>query len=294
MEIYSDILSVQQRILHWKYKGKSIGFVPTMGYLHEGHERLLQQARKENDIVVLSIFVNPLQFGENEDLDHYPRDEKHDREVAGKYGVDLIFFPRKESMYPKPLSIAIMVVRRASVLCGKSRPGHFDGVVTVLMKLFNIIQPTRAYFGMKDAQQVAVTDALIEDFNFPVDLIPVPTVREEDGLAKSSRNVNLSARERLEAPTIYKALTRGRELVAEGMKNTQEILLAIREFLENRTHGKIDYIELLSYPELEPLDHVNQNVVLAIAVYYEKARLIDNVIFDQQGKLIKGKEARGI
>lgn len=285
MEILTSIEDVQLQSAKWVREGESIGFVPTMGYLHEGHERLLQEARKENDHVILSIFVNPLQFGENEDLDQYPRDEEHDQLIAENYGTDIVFLPSNETMYPRPMSMNLSVTKRADVLCGRSRPGHFEGVVTVLTKLFNICRPTRAYFGMKDAQQVAVVDALIQDFNFPVTLKRVPTVRESDGLAKSSRNVNLTSQERKEAPMIQEALQLGRRQVECGMKDPIEVIKATRQFLDSRTHGKIDYIELLSYPELEPVTEINQTVILAAAVYYDRARLIDNVVFEQTGKL---------
>ncbi|RWZ60291.1 pantoate--beta-alanine ligase [Halobacillus fulvus] len=288
MDVVTDIQSLQSKVSQWIQEGKSIGFVPTMGYLHEGHVRLMEAAREENDIVILSIFVNPLQFGENEDLDHYPRDEEHDRKTAEQNGVDLVFFPSEDVMYPEPMSMQISVVRRADVLCGRSRPGHFEGVVTVLTKLFNLCRPTRAYFGMKDAQQAAVVDALINDFNFPMTLVPVETVREADGLAKSSRNVNLSDEERMEAPALQEALQYGRKLVEEGEKNPDQLIKTTRKFLENKTRGKIDYIELLSYPSLEPLTTIDQQAILAVAVFYDKARLIDNVVFGKQGELIKG------
>jgi pantoate--beta-alanine ligase len=288
MEVYSDIQSVQRKVTSLIREGKSIGFVPTMGYLHEGHENLLKAARKENDFVILSIFINPLQFGEGEDLDHYPRDEEHDRKTAEKNGVDLIFLPTNDIMYPNPLSIEMAVTRRADVLCGRSRPGHFEGVVTVLAKLFNICRPNRAYFGMKDAQQVAVVDALIQDYNFPVELVPVPTVRESDGLAKSSRNVNLTVEERHQAPAIQKGLQIGRKMVEDGVQDPEQIKEATRQFLESKTRGKIDYIELLSYPDLKPVDHINQQVILATAVFFERARLIDNVVFNQDGLASKG------
>lgn len=288
MEVYHEIDTMQKKTMTLVREGKSIGFVPTMGYLHEGHVNLIKEARKENDFIILSIFVNPLQFGEGEDLDHYPRDEEHDKKVAKENGVDLIFLPTKDTMYPTPLSIEMTVTRRANVLCGRSRPGHFEGVVTVLAKLFNICQPTRAYFGMKDAQQVAVVDALLQDYNFPVQLVPVPTVREIDGLAKSSRNVNLSRDERREAPAIQQGLQMGRQMVQEGVLDPQQVVAATREFLENETHGKIDYIELLSYPDLKPVEQINQQVILAAAVYFERARLIDNVVFDQNGFISKG------
>ncbi|ASF39664.1 MAG: pantoate--beta-alanine ligase [Halobacillus sp.] len=280
MKVIKEIKEMQKTTADLTRAGKSIGFVPTMGYLHEGHERLLQEARKENDYVILSIYVNPLQFGEHEDLDHYPRNIDHDLSVAKRNDIDFIFLPENKTMYPAPLSIEMTVSKRAHVLCGRSRPGHFEGVVTILTKLFNICRPTKAYFGQKDAQQVAVVDALIQDFNFPVQLVSVPTVREDDGLAKSSRNINLSPQERSEAPAIQKALQKGRSrLMQTRNPDIQEAIQETRQFLERETRGKIDYIELLSYPELEPIETFDRQVILAAAVYYENARLIDNTVF---------------
>ncbi|QAS50806.1 pantoate--beta-alanine ligase [Halobacillus litoralis] len=288
MEVMKEVEKVQNKVTELIKEGKSIGFVPTMGYLHEGHVRLIKEARKENDFVILSIFINPLQFGEGEDLETYPRDEHHDKKVAEENGADLIFLPSTDSMYPNPLSIHMSVEGRTDALCGRSRPGHFEGVVTVLTKLFHITRPTRTYFGMKDAQQVAVVDALIKDYNFPIELVPVPTVREADGLAKSSRNVHLSAKEREEAPAIQKALQYGRELVCNGETRPEEVVRSTRKFLESQTHGKIDYIELLSYPELEFVKTIERPVILATAVFYEKARLIDNVVFNEKGEETAG------
>lgn len=284
MRILKEIDEVQKVVKDWTKQGKSIGFVPTMGFLHDGHIRLIQKARKENDKVILSIFINPLQFGVGEDLDTYPRDADHDRNIAEEQGVDLVFLPENETMYPRPLAVEMSVTKRTEALCGKSRPGHFDGVVTVLTKLFNITKPDKAYFGMKDAQQVAVVDALINDHNIPVQLVAVPTVREEDGLAKSSRNIHLTEKERKEAPAIQESLQFGKQLVQEGQKDTLEVIRATQKFLEQRTHGKIDYIELLSYPKLEFIEEINRPVILAVAVFYEKVRLIDNVIFYESGE----------
>ncbi len=286
MKIIRTVKEMQQFALQSKNEGKTIGFVPTMGYLHEGHQSLMQEARKQNDLVVLSIFVNPLQFGPNEDLDRYPRDEEHDKQVAKQEKVDVLFLPAVEEMYPESLSIKMSVTKRADVLCGRSREGHFEGVVTVLSKLFHIVLPTRAYFGLKDAQQAAIVQALIEDYNFPIELVLVPTVREEDGLAKSSRNVYLSDEERQEAVYISQALTFGRELVQQGEKNPKVIEEKVKQFIIEKTSGKIDYVELLAYPTLMPVEKIEKSVILATAVFFEKARLIDNTIFDQDGKLI--------
>lgn len=210
MKIITNITEMQALVKELK-NTNSIGFVPTMGYLHEGHLQLIRKAREVNDITIVSIFVNPLQFGPNEDFASYPRDFERDVSVCREEGVDIIFNPSVAEMYPNPLSVKVLVQARTDVLCGDSRPGHFDGVATVLTKLFHLILPDRVYLGMKDAQQVAVVEGLIADLNFPIELIPIPTVREEDGLAKSSRNVNLNSEERQQAPEIYRALLEARK-----------------------------------------------------------------------------------
>lgn len=261
---------------------KSIGFVPTMGYLHEGHVSLLQKARKENDIVAASIFVNPLQFGPNEDFESYPRDEAHDSKLAEAAGVDYLFIPSVSSMYPHEMKTTMHMTKRTDVLCGKTRPGHFDGVVTVLTKLFNIVQPDRAYFGQKDAQQLAVIQAFVEDLNIPVEIIGSPIIRESDGLAKSSRNVYLSESERQEAPWLYKALLHGEALFKNGEKNPHKLISAVEEMIKKHTAGTIDYVEILSYPELETMQTLNERALLAVAVKFSKARLIDNLILETE------------
>ncbi|RSD26521.1 pantoate--beta-alanine ligase [Mesobacillus subterraneus] len=282
MKIITTIAEMQQQMLRLKSDGRTIGYVPTMGYLHEGHMSLMKKARPENDILVLSIFVNPLQFGPNEDLDAYPRDFERDHQVAEAEGVDIIFYPSAEEMYPSKASISISVVERTDVLCGKSRPGHFDGVGTVLMKLFNIVLPTRAYFGLKDAQQVAVVDGLIKDFNFPIELVPVDTVREEDGLAKSSRNVYLSEEERKQAPELNKSLQIAREAIESGERNPGQLIRLMAEHINDHTTGAVDYIEIYSYPDLKELETIKGKIIIALAVKFSKARLIDNIILEAE------------
>ncbi|WP_175639692.1 pantoate--beta-alanine ligase [Metabacillus schmidteae] len=259
---------------------QSIGFVPTMGFLHEGHVKLIEEARKANDVVVLSIFVNPLQFGPNEDFDSYPRDAVRDDAIAIQAGVDVLFRPQVEEMYPEEPSYTVSVQNRVNVLCGKSRNGHFDGVATVLTKLFHLVQPNRAYFGMKDAQQVAVIDGLIEEFHFPIELVPVQTVREEDGLAKSSRNVYLNEKERAEAPILYKSLTRAKETIVHGERKKQVIIDQVSSLIESESSGTIDYVELLSYPDLKEVEVINGKIIIAIAVKFTNARLIDNITIE--------------
>ncbi|KKB74785.1 MULTISPECIES: pantoate--beta-alanine ligase [Bacillus] len=263
----------------YRKEGKTIGFVPTMGFLHEGHMALVKKARKDNDIVVMSIFVNPLQFGPGEDYEAYPRDIERDRKLAEEGGVDVLFTPAPEEMYKAESTVIASVKKRTDVLCGRSRQGHFDGVATVLTKLFNLASPTRVYFGMKDAQQVAVVDGLIDDFFMDIELVPVDTVREEDGLAKSSRNVYLTQSERKEAAALYEALRHGARLVSEGERNPDAVKKEIRGILE-KTSGVIDYAEIYSYPELKSLKTLSGKFIIAVAVKFSKARLIDNIIIE--------------
>ncbi|GAB1796416.1 pantoate--beta-alanine ligase [Priestia megaterium] len=283
MKVITTIKDMQQEMKKEKQLGHSIGFVPTMGYLHEGHATLLGAARTENEVVVLSIFVNPTQFGPNEDFDTYPRDFERDERVAKEANVDYLFYPSVEEMYKSSRSVAITVTDRVDVLCGQKRPGHFDGVATVLTKLFHIVTPDRAYFGKKDAQQVAVVDSLIEDFNFPVELRAVDTVREADGLAKSSRNVYLTDKEREEAPVLFKSLQTALQLLESGEKHVEILKGTIRKEIEQHTSGKVDYIDVYTYPELKTIKQAAGKIIIALAVQFSKARLIDNVIVDVQG-----------
>lgn len=278
MRTITTVREMQQIAAQLLREGKTIGFVPTMGYLHEGHLSLLKAARKENDVTVLSIFVNPLQFGPKEDLATYPRDFERDSQLAEQEGNDFIFYPSAEEMYPDSPSVTAKVHDRTDVLCGRSRPGHFDGVATVLTKLFNIVQPNKVYFGMKDAQQVAVVEGLVRDFNIPAEIVPVETVREQDGLAKSSRNVNLLPAERKQAAALHQSLKIAESAIAEGEKDSQKIISKIRDHIEDNTSGAIDYIEILSYPDLKGVNVLQGKVIIAIAVKFTKARLIDNAI----------------
>ncbi|HDR7792609.1 TPA: pantoate--beta-alanine ligase [Bacillus luti] len=277
MNIITTVQEMQQIMSELRTSGKSIGFVPTMGYLHEGHATLLRKAREENEIVVLSVFVNPLQFGPNEDLDRYPRDIDRDESVAKENGVDYLFYPSVEEMYPVEQTTTVEVVKRTDVLCGQQRPGHFAGVATVLMKLFNIVMPNRAYFGMKDAQQVAVIEGFVADFNIPVTIIPVDIVREEDGLAKSSRNVYLSQEEREEAPQLYRSLCIAKEQVEAGERNPKIITKLVKEHIEKYTKGTVDYADVYAYPSLTVVEEIEGRIILAIAVKFENVRLIDNI-----------------
>lgn len=283
MKIVTTIKALKEELN--KQKEKSVGYVPTMGFLHEGHLSLVKEAVKENDYVVMSIFVNPLQFGPNEDFDRYPRDEARDKELAEEAGVDLIFMPQIEEMYPKEITMTLTVTKGVDVLCGQSRPGHFDGVVTVLTKLFHLIEPQNAYFGLKDAQQFAVVHQLVTQYNFPLTLIGLPTVREKDGLAKSSRNVYLSEAEREAATILYKSLQFGQQLVVDGMKNHATIKEAVENYIRKNSKAKIDYVDVLPYPSLEP-GKESDTIIIALAIQFDKARLIDNFIINTNGEKI--------
>ncbi|WP_273835081.1 pantoate--beta-alanine ligase [Guptibacillus sedimenti] len=277
MRIITTINEMQTFSKKTLRSGKTIGFVPTMGYLHEGHMSLVEEALKQNDCVIMSIFVNPLQFGPNEDFDRYPRDLKRDEQLAKQAGVDILFYPNVKEMYPKERTTRLTVQERVDTLCGEARPGHFDGVATVVMKLLQIVLPDRAYFGMKDAQQVAVIKGLVEDFNVPVEIVPCPIIREEDGLAKSSRNVYLTPTEREEAIQLSRSLDAAANAIERGETNPVRIKEMIISYL-NQTSGVIDYVEVLSYPALEAIDVMKENIIVAVAVQFTAARLIDNKV----------------
>lgn len=293
MKIIRSIKEMQDESITLKKRKQSIGFVPTMGYFHEGHLSLMRQAHEENDVVITSIFVNPLQFGPNEDYERYPRDEEQDIQLATETGVNIVFIPSVQEMYPTKPLLSMAIAERADVLCGRSRPGHFAGVMTVLSKLFHVIRPDKAYFGLKDAQQFAVVDGLIRDLNFPIQLVGLPTAREPGGLAKSSRNVHLREQERREAASLYAALESGRQFVVDGEENPAIIVKEVQNKMEQETTGVIDYVELLSYPALLPVSSLRQQVILAAAVQFEKARLIDNVIWNQDGQIVRTIRRQG-
>jgi pantoate--beta-alanine ligase len=261
-------------------QGNSIGFVPTMGYLHEGHMSLVDAAAEQCDTVVMSIFVNPLQFGEGEDFESYPRNAEGDRKLAEERGVDILFIPDAEEMYPRPMTSIVKVKQGTDVLCGASRPGHFDGVATVVMKLFQAVRPSKAFFGQKDAQQVAVVSNMVEDYHLNIEIIPVPVKREKDGLAMSSRNVRLLKEERREAPLIYKTLIEAAEKIQND--KISDPVSEARSKLAGLS-GTVDYLELRTYPDLKEADGTESGtLLLAAAVKYEQARLIDNVMWNQQ------------
>ena len=257
-----------------------IALVPTMGALHSGHMKLVEEAGKHGETIVVSIFVNPLQFGPDEDFDNYPRDLERDLEICREAGVDYVFHPETEEMYPRELELDISLKSMADVLDGVKRPGHFEGVVTVVNKLFNIIRPDYAAFGEKDRQQLMIIQRMVEDFNHDVEILPVKTERHDSGLAKSSRNMNLSAQELSEAPQVYKGLKMGEEIIRDGEKDAAAVIDVIRNHIAARTAGRVDDLQIFSYPDLNPVDRIETDVVIFIAVQYERARLIDNLLVE--------------
>lgn len=278
MKIVSTVEEVRAEVKKWREDGLSVGLVPTMGYLHEGHKSLIDKAVEQNDKVVVSVFVNPIQFGPTEDLATYPRDLERDAVLCENAGASLIFHPEKENMYFDDFCTYIDMENLTKGLCGKTRPTHFRGVCTVVGKLFNIVQPDRAYFGQKDAQQLAVIRRMVRDLNFNLDIIGCPIIREEDGLAKSSRNTYLSPEERKAAVILHKGLVKGEEMVRSGEKNSAAVINAIRGIIESEPLAKIDYVEIVDFDNIQPVETIEGTVLTAVAVYIGKTRLIDNFI----------------
>ncbi|MBX6352621.1 MAG: pantoate--beta-alanine ligase [Thermoflavifilum sp.] len=276
MQQFTTIADLRAALAPARRAGRSIGFVPTMGYLHEGHLALVEAARRDNDVTVVSIFVNPLQFGPNEDFDRYPRDLARDLSMLSQAGVDYVFTPSVEEMYPRPILTRVIQPALSDKLCGKSRPGHFDGVATVVAKLLHIVGPDRAYFGQKDGQQVVLVRRMVEDLNFPVEIITVPTVREADGLAKSSRNVYLTPEERPHATVLYRALQDAKAAIEAGERSAQRIRDRMVKMISAEPMVRLDYAEVVSADTLEPLTDIEGRVMLAVAAYVGRARLIDN------------------
>ena len=279
MLIYGQIEQVREAVKAWKKEGKSVGFVPTMGYLHEGHKSLIDAARRENDKVVVSIFVNPMQFGPAEDLDSYPRDLNRDAKLCEDAGVDIIFHPEPEEMYADGFCSYVDMNGLTTELCGKTRPIHFRGVQTVVLKLFHIVTPDRAYFGQKDAQQLAVIKRMVKDLNVDTEIIGCPIIREEDGLAKSSRNTYLSAEERKAALCLSRAVKTGQEAICKGIK-AEEVLSKMRAVIEAEPLAKIDYVSMVDALDMQPVESVEKDVLVAMAVYIGKTRLIDNFSYE--------------
>ncbi|WP_307449646.1 pantoate--beta-alanine ligase [Paenibacillus sp. V4I3] len=282
MEVIHSIADLRSRIRDYRRKNdQSVGFVPTMGYLHEGHASLLRKARAQSGLVVLSIFVNPLQFGPGEDFERYPRNTERDLQLAEAAGVDLVFMPSVSEMYPSPTRTTVSVTGLTSRLCGASRPGHFDGVATVVSKLFHIVQPDQAFFGLKDAQQVAVIEQMVQDLNLGIEIVPCPILREADGLAMSSRNVYLSEEERKQALVLSQSLKKAKAFVESHATFTpQELESLVSQHIATTPLAIIDYVEVLAYPTLEPFEnsHFTPSIIIALAVKFGKTRLIDNLI----------------
>ena len=280
MKIVGTVKEVREQVKEWKKQGLSVGFVPTMGYLHEGHKSLMDAARKGNDKVVVSIFVNPMQFGPTEDLATYPRDLDHDAALCESAGVDLIFHPEAEEMYEKDFCSFVDMTGLTEGLCGKTRPIHFRGVCTVVNKLFNIVTPDHAYFGQKDGQQLAVIKRMVRDLNMDIEIVGCPIVREEDGLAKSSRNTYLSSEERKAALILSKTVALGKEL-AKTEKDANKVVEAMKKNIETETLAKIDYVEAVDALSMAPVEKLEGTCMLAMAVYIGKTRLIDNTLINE-------------
>ena len=280
MDICYTIKDVRERVNAWKREGLAVGFVPTMGYLHEGHKSLMEAARANNDRVVVSVFVNPMQFGPNEDLESYPRDFEKDSALCESVGVDLIFHPEPEEMYADGFCSYVDMNGLTTELCGKSRPIHFRGVQTVVLKLFNIVKPDTAYFGQKDAQQLAVIKRMVKDLNVDTEIVGCPIVREADGLAKSSRNTYLNPDERKAALILSRSLKLGRELIENGETDSKAVIKAISDSINTEPLAKIDYVDVVDFDTITPVDKIGKSVLVAIAVYIGKTRLIDNFIIE--------------
>ena len=274
----ADSAAVRQECDRQRLKGKRVGLVPTMGFLHEGHLSLIRRARRCVDRVGGSVFVNPIQFGPQEDLEAYPRDFERDRVLIGDSGGDLIYAPDAEEMYPEGYASYVDVDGLTRHLCGTSRPGHFRGVTTVVTKLFAAVKPHVAIFGQKDAQQAAVIRRMVQDLNLDVEVLVSPTIREADGLAKSSRNKYLSPEERQEASVLYQALQKAKRLVADGERRSEVVIGEMRELIERRPLAQIDYIEAVDTAHLQPVEEFSGEILLALAVQFGKARLIDNLV----------------
>ncbi|MFR7969839.1 MAG: pantoate--beta-alanine ligase [Hominisplanchenecus sp.] len=274
MQVTKTVEETRKQIKQWKKEGKTIGLVPTMGFLHEGHASLIRKCREQNDIVVVSDFVNPTQFGPNEDLEAYPRDFERDSKLCESLGADLIFAPSPEDMYHDPHAF-VSINTLSETLCGKTRPIHFKGVCTVVTKLFHIVAPDRAYFGEKDAQQLAIIRKMVKDLNFDIEIVGCPIVREEDGLAKSSRNTYLNDKERQAALCLSRAVKTGKEVIYTGA-DEKEVLNPMKAIIEAEPLARIDYVMMVDALTMQPIEKADRDVLVAMAVYIGKTRLIDN------------------
>lgn len=278
MKVVKTIQEAREIIAAWRKEGLSVGLVPTMGYLHEGHQSLIAKSVSQNDRTVVSVFVNPIQFGPNEDLEAYPRDLNRDMQLVEATGGDLIFNPEPSEMYPSHFTSFIDTTETTELLCGAVRPIHFRGVCTVVGKLFNIVRPDRAYFGQKDAQQLATIRRFVRDLNFGIEIVPCPIVREADGLAKSSRNTYLSPAERQAALILSKSLKLGKKAIENGEKDAKKVIEIIKANLATEPLARIDYVEVVDFENIQRVDTISGETLVAIAVYIGKTRLIDNFI----------------
>ena len=281
MKIVKTIEEVRNITSQWRAEGMSVGLVPTMGFLHEGHKSLIDRAVSENDRVVVSDFVNPTQFGPSEDLEAYPRDINRDAELCEKAGAALIFNPEPSEMYYDDCEAYVNINSLSDELCGKSRPIHFKGVCTVVSKLFNIVKPDRAYFGQKDAQQLAIITRMVRDLNFDVQIVGCPIIREADGLAKSSRNTYLGSEERKAALILSKAVKLGEDMAKSGENDAEKIVSKMKELINTEPMARIDYVEAVDAISIKPVKKMDGAVLVAMAVYIGKTRLIDNFIFEK-------------
>jgi len=280
MELATTIEQIRQLVRAARAAGKRIGFVPTMGALHQGHIALINTSVRQCDFTVISIFVNPTQFGPTEDFERYPRPLEKDLRLCRDCGVDVVFAPSTETMYPRPNLTWVVVEKLTEPLCGRFRPGHFRGVTTVCTKLFNIVQPDVAYFGQKDAQQAVVVRRMVEDLNMPLEIVVCPTVRDPDGLATSSRNVYLTDSQRRQATRIYQALQHGQRLIVQGLHDPDQILQAVQDILQQAPDLQPEYVSLVDAETLEPIEKLSGRVLLAVAARIGSARLIDNIVVD--------------
>ncbi|MBR1840208.1 MAG: pantoate--beta-alanine ligase [Prevotella sp.] len=278
MQVVKTIREVREIVNEWRKQGYTVGLVPTMGYLHEGHQSLISKSHEQNDRTVVSVFVNPIQFGPNEDLATYPRDLERDMQKVEEAGGDIIFNPEPSEMYPDHFTSFIDTTETTELLCGARRPVHFRGVCTVVGKLFNIVGPDRAYFGQKDAQQLATIKRFARDLNFNIEIVPCPIVREDDGLAKSSRNTYLSPEERKAAVILSQSLKKGKQAIENGEKDAKKVISIITESLETEPLAKVDYVEVVDFNNVQRIDQIKGETLVAIAVYIGKTRLIDNFI----------------
>ncbi len=283
MKVYKSVSSLTKKVLEIKRQGKAIGLVPTMGFLHEGHMSLIRKARQDTDYVIVTIFVNPAQFSPKEDFKKYPRDLSRDLKLCEKQGVDIIFAPKPEDMYPENYATYVNVEKITDRLCGASRPGHFRGVTTVVAKLFNIAMPDIAYFGQKDAQQAIVIKRMAEDLNMNVKIKVMPIVREKNGLAMSSRNVYLKPEERVQAQSIYGALKSAKELFNDGEKDPKKIINRMKRIINKQPDAKINYIKIVDIKNLEDIKNISKGALALAAVRIGKNRLIDNIILNRKG-----------